>query len=116
MTRPVVYITQAGTHDYSPAAEYGALESLAHGELQFRSSGADREVQIQIREKLADYRPGHDYILLAGSPLTIAWVMLLISELEPMSGAPHKFLKWDSNARRYQVFEITTPITANLAA
>lgn len=120
---PIVYITQTGPLDYSPAESYGSLVALAHGELTLDS--LDREVMQSITSKLRRYRPGVDYILLSGSPLTIAWVCLLIAELAPL-GARHLFLKWDkqrtdSQTRErlppgYDVYEIVTPIAGRAPA
>jgi hypothetical protein len=107
-----VYITQAGSLDYASAEQYGALVALAHGELTFGT--IEREVMQQIRDKLKRYVPGRDFILLSGSPLTIAWVCLMISELEPMEGTKHRFLKWNKHERQYTLYEIKTPITETL--
>jgi len=104
---PVVFITQAGTLDYTSAEQFGTLSALAHGELTF--SAIELEVLHQIRRKLRAYRPGVDFVLLSGSPLTIAWVCLLISEMET-GASRHRFLKWEKQTRSYTVYEITTPI------
>lgn len=108
---PTVFITQAGSLDYTSAERFGSLVALAHGEMTL--GPIERDVMQQILVKLRRYRPGIDYILLSGSPLTIAWVCLLISELET-HGSKHMFLKWDKHERDYAVFEVTTPIADSL--
>lgn len=103
--RPVVYIVQEGNHDYTPAMEYGDLEILSEHEITpmpLNVSATNRNTVVGIRNKLSGYVPGHDYLLLVGSPIAIAWAVAIVAP----KGSIHKMLKWDNQDRRYKPYEV----------
>jgi hypothetical protein len=107
LARPTVFVVQEGPHDYGPALDYGELDILFKGEITSAPVGVSPRNQGLLAEvygRLASYIPGHDYVLLAGSPVAIAWVCFLLGERHPQ--ACHNFLKWDTQLRRYLPYVI----------
>lgn len=111
-TKPKVFIVQEGPHDYTPALEFGELDFLATREITavpMAISQSNRSEILEVKRKLAEYVPGFDYILLAGSPIMIACVVFILSKMR----GEHLFLKWDNYKQGYLPYKLNA---AELAA
>lgn len=104
-----VFVVQEGTHDYSSAYKHGDIDILANGEISsvpLNISPQNLAIVERISAKLHEYIPGRDFILLTGSPIAIAWVVLLLSHKFGRQ-ATHKFLKWDNFRRDYVPYVVS---------
>jgi hypothetical protein len=96
-----VYIAQEGPFDYVSAEGYGDLEFCSVNEITAHSGGRLNDNIISgIRLSMADYIPGHDYILLSGSPVAIAHCLsVAFNKSNKVKG--HQLLKWDAQRGTY---------------
>jgi len=86
-------------HDVSSASEYGELvELLSPRAVPYNSA----TIIAELHEKLADYDPERDYILLMGDPALIGWTVAIASEAEK---GRVRMLKWSMSERRYLVID-----------
>jgi hypothetical protein len=100
-----VYVVQELQHDYSKAEQFGELIFLSSREITPTAMGvspANRAIIDDIKRNLHDYMPGKDYLLLAGSPIAIAWTIYLAFQ----RGKQHLALKWDNQGREYVRYHI----------
>lgn len=69
---PRVFVTQEISISYIKAEKYGEIVFLT-GKEPAQNSGSLRNIEIfrEMRDRLAGYRPGIDYLLPCGSPLAI---------------------------------------------
>lgn len=107
MAKSRVFVVQEGAHDYSAAEEFGELQFLSSAEItstDIQVSERNRGIIDEMRRRLrASYIPGNDYVLLTGSPVAIAWVVMLLATFD----APfHRVLKWDAQQRAYLPYNI----------
>lgn len=100
----LVFITQDGPFDYSPAQEYGDIVFLTDREITPLSNQPTnkRIVEDIVRIVGESYIPGRDWILPAGSPIAIAHALRAMFK----KVGPHQFLKWDAQRRRYLEYTI----------
>lgn len=95
---PKVFITQEGNRNYTEAEEFGEVKFLTCDEFSpIPTSGRNKNIIRDIRANMSDYIPGVDFIMPAGSPITIGIAFMIARE----KGTTVNVLKWDSQYKRY---------------
>ena len=70
-----VYVMNKSGHDFSDAEKHGELVYLTEGKHNIFSTGA----MIQdLKNKLRDFKPSEDFLLMSGSPFVAASAMSII--------------------------------------
>lgn len=97
-----VYIVQDDPNkNFISATKHGELQAL----LPFRQIAFDTNRYVHIlRDKLKDFNPAEDHILLIGDPVAIALVSIVVADYTDSFSV----LKWDREQSQYY------PITINL--
>lgn len=102
-SQPKVFVTQerVGT-DYSPALKFGTVHFLTVAEYQCEptSGVTNGNIKSDITRKMADYIPGHDYILVGGSPISVLLTGILMAKHKDTK---HKILKWNNRKMQYDL-------------
>lgn len=95
----LVYVTQGRPgHDYSKAEKFGRVVICTEKEWPTIFSGQDfSDMRAEVFLAMEDYRPGVDFILTAGSPVTILFVGFHMGE------GLHKILKWNNATKDYEM-------------
>ncbi len=99
MTGPIVYVThERRGFDYSGALEYGEVVFLAKDEyLPLPTTGGrNDEIYDGMFDVLCEYRPGFDFILLSGSPISMFMAGSMMT-----NSTGHKVLKWNNHRKSY---------------
>jgi hypothetical protein len=104
---PRVYVTQeAKRADYVDAYKYGDVIFLATEEYKAEPTDGklNMAIRIEIADKFKDYRPGVDFLLPSGSPISMLLASMVLGRMSrPMDGVKHKVLKWNNQQRRYEI-------------
>lgn len=102
-----VWVVQEGPHDYTPAIKYGDVEFITGLEYSpFENSKANMLVDNDIEKFVSSYIPGKDYIVCAGSPITIARLFMTLGNDHP--DALHNILKWDARSAVYVEYKVSS--------
>lgn len=105
-SKSMVYIIEQQPFDYTPATSYGELKFLDSPRLAPNAPNApdtwNKAVLHQLRKELANYIPGHDYLIPTGGPVRMLIVGMLLAE----KGRRHQMLGWDKRTSRYLEYTI----------
>jgi hypothetical protein len=110
----MVYVIQETRYDFTGAEEFGAVVFLSNaGKDDFNnvhpSEHNDRMVS-HIKQKLRDYDPEHDWIVITGSPYICATVFSLLGL---MGVWRLRMLRWDNRDFRYLPLIVDLPRSLN---
>ena len=103
-----VFVAQEGPHDYTAAMKYGQVLFVCDREITptpLTLSSKNAETIARIERVMTDYIPGHDYMIMTGSPIAIAH-MLRAAFKRPIVDGMHCILKWDPRQQDYQLYQI----------
>lgn len=106
VSKPRVYISNFGGHDFSPAEKWGELQFITRGFISFQS--LDR-LKFQIAQGILDSSPD-DYLLLSGTNIINVVAALLWFELHEKVN----ILNFDKTMNDYRLITITKSGTTNL--
>jgi hypothetical protein len=106
MAKSTVFVTQEQTKlNYMPAEKYGEIVFLTRDDFSPVAGSLSNVALIQqIKDKLAAFDPGRDYIVFSGSPTVAAAVFAHLGALV----SNFKVLRWSNRDSQY------TPITISL--
>lgn len=96
-----VFITQYNPKfSYEKAEPFGEVVFLTEDDLATEPCppGHNKKIIRGIAKKLAFYNPGHDYVLLSGSPAINVLVGILLD-----ADVEHLILRWDNRNNEYRV-------------
>lgn len=102
---PTVWVIEQGSFDYSPARVFGAEIRILHAEALTPNAPAANwhsKVIHQMRQDLADYIPGLDYVIPTGRPVRMVLAAMILRE----KGPRHNILGWDDRTQRYFLYEL----------
>lgn len=99
MKKPRVFVARENPDfNYAPAETFGEVVFLTDREYTGNpNSLSDQNTLRAMDEKLANFDPLSDYMVLTGSPITIGYAGYKILSLN----RPVQFLRWDNRAARY---------------
>lgn len=97
-----VFVTEDSPHNLAHALTYGELVILEQQDYPLFTDG--RPVVQRLRNKLRDFNPALDYLLLVGDPILMALCFQIVSDTCSFI----RVLKWDRQASRY------VPVNINL--
>ncbi|AXH72332.1 MAG: hypothetical protein [Caudoviricetes sp.] len=99
MKKPKVFVTRENPDfNYSPAEAFGEVVFLTDREFTGNpNSLTDQTILRVMDERLAEFDPLTDYIVLTGSPITIAYAGHKVLA----RNRPVQFLRWDNRAAHY---------------
>jgi len=103
-----VFVTQEQAHlNYAQAEEYGDVVFCSMDDIPtVKGSLRTGKYIEEIRKRMAEYQPGVDYLMPAGSPVNIATVMMLAGRI----GSTHNILKWDNRSHTYSKVVLEVPL------
>ena len=117
--RPKVFVTHAHPkmkQSLSLAAEdYGDVVFMSTDEYMPEPSfgSTNTNIRDQIIESMVNYRPGRDFILVSGSPISIMITGIAIGmsfnaglDSDQDDCQVHKIMKWSGAERRYEICEV----------
>lgn len=102
-----VYVTCETNHDFSMAEEFGSISFLTADDLNnSKASIHNSKVLADIQEKLEEFDPENDWVLVAGSPYISASVFLMLGLMGIDSV---KILRWNNRDFVYQPLYLDLP-------
>lgn len=98
-----VFVTQHSPHlRFAEANEYGEVVFLTDKEYmpQPAPERANHAIKAEIVNKMKEYIPGTDYIVVTGSAIP----NLIVGAIIGTMNGPHRVLKWSNRMRGYELF------------
>jgi len=105
MTKPRVFVTKFQPDwDFSSATEYGEVEFLTELEMKPEPvvGSYNEAVRSEIRNRLAIYVPGVDYVVMTAS----ATNNFVVARILQPKGGMHNILRWNGRKYKYELFKI----------
>jgi len=102
---PRVYISQENpTANYDGAKEYGELFFITNKEFSPNTNSLQNEVLIaEVDDRIVNFDPFVDTLVLGGSPITMGYVFHLAIEKAKRCKSPKlSFLMWNSRDKVYR--------------
>lgn len=92
--QPRVFVTQETSHDFRAAEQFGTVEFVTAGDLNnMRQSLHNERLIADVKDKLKDFDPERDWLVITGSPYVSALVFLLLGMKKFRSV---RILRWDN--------------------
>lgn len=111
--KPIVFIVEHQSFDYSHAETYGTFQVLKAEKLAPNAPDDERNISLtdSLRRQMSAYIPGYDYVIPTGAPSRIMLIGLLMAEKSrppPTNGhfVTHNVLGWDGKTQRYLHYKL----------
>jgi hypothetical protein len=100
-----VFITQENPNlNYLPAEAFGEIHFLTRSDFSpVKNSLNNENLVAELRQKLKEYEPARDYLVISGSPVVSGVAFMLIRERTDMVN----ILRWSNRDQLYQHLTIT---------